>query len=404
LKDAWDGQKPHVPVLSDPTSGETVIKDRREPAAPLTAEAIRATFDATPAGTVGLEEEVMLLDPDTYELSPCAPAVMERLAGDARFKLELPASQLEIVSTPTASPADLRTQLIRAREVLSGASRGIAAPACAGVHPLSPGRGELNSGPRYERIVSEYAAVASRQLVCGLQVHVAPGAADRALAIYNAARSYLPLVAALAANAPFYEGRDTGLASVRPKLCDLLPRQGVPPAFASWDEYAQALNWGATSGAFPDPRAWWWELRPHPAYGTLEFRVPDAQRTVDEAIAVAAVVQALVQWLGARVDRGDQLRSAAIWRIEENRWSACRRGVQGVMADPQTGDPRPTQAVLTQLLDALEPVADHLGSGAYLSTARQMAQRNGALQQRRQAEEAGLVALPRWLAAGFLDG
>src|SRR5207302_7619401 len=132
---------------------------------------------------------------------------------------------------------------------------------------------ELNRLERYERTIREYGVRAQRQLVCALQVHVSVGDADGALAVYNAARSYLPLLAALAANAPFYEGHDTGLASVRPKLAELLPRQGVPPAIASWEAYAGALSWGAGTGAFPDPGMWWWELRPHPQFGTLEFRV-----------------------------------------------------------------------------------------------------------------------------------
>ena len=97
------------------------------------------------------------------------------------------------------------------------------------------------------------------------------GGHARTLAVYNALRSHLPELAALAANAPYYAGRDTGLASVRPKICDLLPRQGVPPAIPSWDAYVSALRWGAAAGALPEPGRWWWELRPHPDHGTLEL-------------------------------------------------------------------------------------------------------------------------------------
>ena len=118
--------------------------------------------------------------------------------------------------------------------------------------------------------------------------------------MYNAARAYLPWLAALAANAPFYEGQDTGLASVRAKIGELLPRQGVPPAFESWEEYAGALAWGARTGAFPGASSWWYELRLHPGFGTLELRVPDAQRTVGDATAIIAVAQALLAWLGQR--------------------------------------------------------------------------------------------------------
>src|SRR5213075_2861884 len=133
-----------------------------------------------------------------------------------------------------------------------------------------------------------------------LQVHVAPGDAERTLAVYNALRGHLPELAALAANAPFHAGRDTGFASVRPLIGGLLPRQGVPPAIPSWEAFAETLRWGRVAGAVPEPRRWWWELRPHLAFGTLELRVPDAQTTVADAAAVAAFVHALVARLGER--------------------------------------------------------------------------------------------------------
>ncbi len=197
------------------------------------------------------------------------------------------------------------------------------------MHPFSSGVGELNAGERYEHTRAEYGHVATRQLVCALQVHVALGGAERTLAVYNGLRAYLPLLAALAANAPFYEGRDCGLASVRPKLSELLPRQGVPPPIPSWAHYAELLRWGRRSGTFRDPRTWWWELRPHTLYGTLEFRVPDAQSTVADAAAVTAVAYGLVHWLAARHDAGESLPTVETWRIEENRWSACRHGTPG---------------------------------------------------------------------------
>ena len=120
--------------------------------------------------------------------------------------------------------------------------------AAAAVHPFSSPAGELNQFERYGHTLAEYGPVARRQLVCALHVHVAVGSADETLAVYNAARSYLPLIAGLAANGPIYAGADTGLASVRPKLCELLPRQGVPPALGSWEELAAAYRWGAAAG------------------------------------------------------------------------------------------------------------------------------------------------------------
>jgi carboxylate-amine ligase len=223
------------------------------------------------------------------------------------------------------------------------------------------------------------------------------------LAVYNAARSYLPLLAALAANAPFYEGVDTGLASVRPKLAELLPRQGIPPQIDSWSTYFETLAWGASSGAFPDPATWWWELRVHPGFGTLEFRVPDAQSTVGDAAAIAAVVHALAAWLGARHDADDLAEPDPSWRIEENRWSACRDGVQGEMADLRTGQRQPTRACLEQLFDALQQAASALGCEPELVRARELAVVNGAMAQRQVSANRGIAQVARWLSERFLD-
>jgi carboxylate-amine ligase len=220
--------------------------------------------------------------------------------------------------------------------------------------------------------------------------------------VYNAARAYLPWLAALAANAPFYEGLDTGLASVRAKIGELLPRQGVPPAFESWEAYAGALAWGATTGAFPDSSSWWYELRLHPRFGTLELRVPDGQSTVGHAAAIAAVAQALLAWLGERHDSGDLGPPAPTWRIEQNRWWACRRGVDGFMANLDTGAVRPTREWLGELLDTLEPAASRLGAADGFARVRELAECNGALSQRQAAARAGISHVPGWLASQFL--
>jgi carboxylate-amine ligase len=378
-----------------------VTAENRPP--PPSAAALRATFDSVPAYTVGIEDEVMLLDPDTLELTARAEEVLSLLAGDQRFKPELPASQLEIVTPPSQRVADAARALLEARTDLADRAAGRVLLAAAGVHPFSPGTGELNTTPRYEHTIREYGPVARRQLVCALQVHVSVGDADAALAVYNAARSYLPWLAGLAANAPFYEGRNTGLASVRPKLAELLPRQGVPPIFDSWEAYADTLRWGAVTGAYPDARSWWWELRLHREFGTLEFRVPDGQSTVADAACIAAVTQALVVWLAERHHAGESLHVSPTWQIEQNRWSACRRGVEGTMVDLRTGEVHATRASLEGLLETLEPVATRLEAEPWLRHAHAMVQLNGAMAQREAAGGGGTLALTRWLAERFRE-
>jgi carboxylate-amine ligase len=218
--------------------------------------------------------------------------------------------------------------------------------------------------------------------------------------VYNGLRPWLPLIAALAANAPFHEGRDTGMASIRPQIATLLPRQGIPPALPSWEVFSAALAWSAAAGAVPDPRRWWWELRPHPAFGTLELRVPDAQTTVEDAAAVAALAHTLVAWLAARHDAGERLETAATWRLEENRWSAARWGMDAELADLATGARVPARERLGALVAELAPVAQELGCGAELASVELLAAANGAVRQREVAAAAGgdAHALTGWLA------
>lgn len=373
----------------------------REQALSSTAAGLRAAFEDTGGMTIGIEEELMLLDPQDLGLKSCAEELLARLGPDPRFRRELPAAQIEIGTPPARDVHELGMELREARRTLHAAAAGLAVPAAAGAHPSSPGRGQLNHHPAYAHTLSEYAPVAPRQLVFALQVHVAVGGADRSLAVYNSARDYLPLLAAMAAAAPFYEGRDTGLASVRPMLCRLLPRQGMPPPLPTWESYAAALRWGAEAGFLAGKGSWWWELRLHPRHGTLEFRVPDAQRTVEDVLAVVAVVQALVAWLAERYDEGERQLPTETWRIEENRWSACRHGVEGRMVDLVTGEATETRSELFRLLERVTPHARRLGAERHLARARELVERNAAIDQREVATE-GIDRLLPWLRDGFL--
>jgi carboxylate-amine ligase len=340
----------------------------------------------------------MLLDPDSLDLAPVAPEVLARLDGDSRFKGELPASQIEIVTEPARTVGQAISALAQSRADLAAACDGLALPATAGVHPFAGAEGELVESERYAGIRAEYGAIAERQLVAALQVHVAVGDARRTLAVYNGLREHLPELAALAANARFYGGGDSGLASVRPKIAEGLPRQGMPPPIRSWEELAEELRWGAAAGAVPEPRLWWWELRPNPAFGTIEVRVPDAQTTIADATGIASCVHALVSALAQAEPSGSPTRT---WRLEENRWSAARHGVEGTMADLETGEREPTRARLGRLLDRSEAAS---AEPELLREARRLVESNGAIRQRELVDELGVPGLTGWLAAHFLDG
>ena len=365
---------------------------------------LHAAFAGDSPLTVGIEEELMLLDPGSLDLAPVADEVLACLGDDGRFKPELPAAQLESITEPTRTVAQATAQLAESRAALADVVAGVARPAAAGAHPFASVEGTLNPAPVYRVTREEYGPFARRQLVFGLHVHVRVSGARRAVAVFNALRSYLPELAALAANAPYHGGQDTQMASIRPKISEGLPRQGVPAPVADLDELAGALRWGQAAGVVPDPRRWWWELRLHPVLGTVEVRVADQQTTVGETAAVAGTVHALVADLAARIEAGETLTVHPTWRIAENRWSAARHGLAGTLADLDTGARRPTRERVLELLAGLEATAARLGCREEISAAIRLAHENGAERQRRIAHEPNpdLRALAAWLADQFL--
>jgi len=367
----------------------------------LDTDQLRSSFDAGGSPTVGIEEELMLLDPGTLDLAPRASEVLEALAGDPRFKGELPAAQIELISDPCETVGEAAAQVLAARARLAEVATPLL-PAGAGAHPFAAAEGELSADPSYAFTREEYGPVAPRQLVFGLHVHVKIGGPERALAVYNTLRSHLPELAALAANAPFHAGVDTGFASIRPKLSELLPRQGVPPAFDDMDELAEALRFGREAGTYPEARMWWWELRLHPVLGTVELRVPDQQATVADTAAVAAVGHALAVALAERHDAGEPLPVHPSWKIAENRWSAARHGLAGTLADLDSGEPMPARRRVMGLIESLVPTAERLGCPAELEAAVALAAKNGAERCRATAKRGGLRAVAEELAGQFL--
>jgi glutamate---cysteine ligase / carboxylate-amine ligase len=374
---------------------------RIQTALPLDADSLQARFATDRPLTVGVEEELMVLDPETYDLAPRAAAVLERVPEELPVKLEFPASQLEIFTPARERFDELESDLLSARRGLALSLEGAARLMAAGTHPFAETEGALNTAKRYERMEREYGTVARRQLVCGLHIHLAIGGPERTLAVYNAARSHLPELAALAANAPFYGGADSGMASVRPLVSAQLPRQGIPPAYESFKQLAADLQWGARAERLDGFGGWWWEMRLHPLFGTLEIRVPDAQTRVHDALAVVVVSSALLLWLAARHDADDLPAPAPSWRIAENRWSAARHGADGQLADLETGVLRATTELIAERLEQIAPLATALGGGDAIERARGLLECGGADRQRKLAAELGLRGLVETLADEF---
>ena len=365
---------------------------------PTAVFAVQRRFDHAPALTVGVEEEVILLDPETFLPADAVEDVLAWLDGDPRFKPELRCAQLELVTPPASTVADVARELAAARRILAERLRDRIRFAALGTHPSSTTMSAVTPTRRFREIGEELRWLARAALPSGLHVHVAVNGAERALAVYNAFRSYLPEIAALAANSPFYEGRDTGMASTRLKLREDHPRSGIPPAFDSWNAYTDFVAWGARGAVIRDPSYHWWDLRLNVSYGTVEIRVADTQTRVDDAAAIAALCQSLAASLADRYDAGDRLHVHDTHRIAENRWRAVRDGVVGELVDLDTGAPFATRERLRDLVGELEPYAVSLGCERELGHALGLVTANGAVRQRAIAAAVGVDRLAGWLS------
>lgn len=359
---------------------------------------LRAGFDGPTTPTVGVEEEFLLVDPATGDPRWDAVEVCAGLA-DARFKLELPAAQIEHVTVPHGDLGALAASLRAARADLVARVPGMGF-ASAGFHPVADRIAHVPDDPRYRETLASHPWAAPQQLVGALQVHVAIRPADVALAVHDALRSHLPELVALAASAPFHGGADTGLASVRPLISTLLPRQGVPPAWRTWERYAETVGWMDAAGV-ADERRLWWEVRLRPPFGTIELRAMDSQPTAGRAAALVALAAALTVRLADRARDGEPLPVHRTERIAENRWHALHDGNRAMLADLDTGELQPLDVRVGRLLDDVAPVAERLGGGALLDGVRDLLRANGADAMRAAAAERGIDGVAPWLAEVF---
>ncbi|HEY4895985.1 MAG TPA: YbdK family carboxylate-amine ligase, partial [Solirubrobacteraceae bacterium] len=249
--------------------------------------------------TVGVEEEVMLLEPSDWSLASRADLVIERLRGElaAHASPETHGSALELRTDPHATVAQALAQLQRLRAALLQELHplGLSA-AVAGMHPFASWQDtEISQGERYRFLYGSMRELARREPTFALHVHVAVEDPERAIQAANRMRSHLPLLLALSANSPFWQGRDTGLASARTPLFQAFPRVGIPRAFADYQDYVETIDLLIRCEAFPEPTFLWWDVRLQPRFGTIEVRVMDAQTTAEDSAALSALVQCLVR-------------------------------------------------------------------------------------------------------------
>ncbi|HZB75056.1 MAG TPA: YbdK family carboxylate-amine ligase [Solirubrobacteraceae bacterium] len=361
--------------------------------------------------TLGLEEEVMLLEPHHWALASRIDDVLPTLPPEIaeHAAAETHGSALELFTAPhttaaaaAAELADLRTGLAESLEPL-----GLRA-AVAGTHPFAQWNDvEVSPGARYQTIYDSMRELARREPTFALHVHVAVPDEESAVQALRGMRTHVPMLLALAANSPFWQGRDTGLAAARVPIFGTFPRVGIPRPFADYADYVEAIDVLLRSGAFPEPTFLWWDVRLQPKFGTLEVRIMDAQTRAADNAALAALVQCLV-----RMEATDGYAHPAIADrpevLDENRFLATRDGTRADFIDPERDGRRPVRDILDELLAACAPHAAALGCEAELATIPALAAEPGDHRQRliagvRQGDAVGpaLGRLVSALAAGF---
>lgn len=355
--------------------------------------------------TVGVEEEYQLLDARTGELKSRARYVIAGDWADA-LKAEMQEHTVEVETGVCEATTCIRDDLARLRftAAVAAEAQGLRI-AAAGTHPYSPAEGHaFNPAPVYQELREEYRRLAESQAIFGMHVHVGvPRGTDRAR-VANVARLHLPLLLALTASSPYFEGRDTGHASYRSVLWRRWPRTGAPPRFRDDAEYAALVRWLVQSGRIDGPGRLYWDLRPHHLYPTVEVRIPDCTPRLDDAIAAAALTRVIVAGAAEGLLDDTPLPDALVQTLlSDNAWRASRYGPEAMLADMESAGPRTitvADAVL-RLAERLEPVAAALGEGEEIARLPELIARGCAADaiRRRAAEmdgDLGRVAL--WLA------
>jgi carboxylate-amine ligase len=352
--------------------------------------------------TVGIEEEVMLLDAGTWSMAgridEVLAAVPSRLA--TRVSAETHACVLELKTAPHARVTGVATELADLRRSLDGVLRhrlGLR-PAVAGMHPLAlEADVALARSPRHRAVGSTTRALARREPTMALHVHVAVPDGQAAVRALDGLRDDLPLLLALSANSPFWRGVDSGFASMRTPVFSMFPRVGIPRRFGRYANYVRAVDTMLRSGAIPEPGFLWWDARLQPRLGTIEVRIMDAQTSVGDVAALVAVVQCLV----VRHAGTGATRTTAPEVLDENRFLAARDGMRAELIDESMVVRRPAADMLAELLDPCRPLAADLGCAAELAGAELLAADPGDVRQRRVAARDGLARVPERLSDAF---
>ena len=346
--------------------------------------------------TLGIEWEVQLIDAQTRLLRQDASLVLAGLRGlqesgeHPKMRHELMQSTVEVVTGICGTVAEAKADLaMTIKELQRTAEQHGIVLAAAGTHPLSDWRdAKMAPSQRYSELVEQLQWPARRLQTMATHVHIGLRDADRAMPIINALAAYLPHLLALTASSPYWSGIDTGLASCRSIVFGSLPNTGPPPGLPDWKSFEDYMGTQLRAGTIRTIKEVWWDVRPHPDFGTIETRIADAVPTLREIGMLAAMVQCLVQLFDTQLDRGYQLPSRPSWVLRDNKWRATRYGLDAVVITDDSGATAPLRDEVFELLRDLEPVAWRLGCVEELAVASEVLEYGASSERQRAAHAA----------------
>ncbi|MCB1120153.1 MAG: glutamate--cysteine ligase [Verrucomicrobiae bacterium] len=344
------------------------------------------SFNGNRAHSLGVELELQLVDASTFALKSGVNQILEAMdAKDSRWiKPELMQCYVEINTEVCHTVSDVRTDLAAKLQQLRKAALGLDTRLFwAGTHPFSPWyEQQITPNDRYYKLVEKMQDTARRLVTYGMHVHVGVDTGDKAIMLVDRLLRYLPLLLSLSANSPFWNGRNTGLHSYRSKIMETLPAAGLPPLMRNWSEYLWVLNHSVETGFINSIREIWWDIRPHPHFGTVEVRICDMPPNLDDVIGITALIQCLVARLSKQIDEGVYQYDAHPMMVQQNKWKACRYGLTSTLVDPTSHQPMQSREMIVKLVDFLLPTAKELQCHEELEWIKKMVERpNGAERQ-----------------------
>ncbi len=347
--------------------------------------ASRIPFTHCPRPTLGVEIELQIIDPESCNLKSASLDILHRLNGDDRIKQELTQSTVEVITGVCENVGEIRQDLKGSLERLYrvGDELGVAF-ASAGTHPFAQWREQaIYPDARYHRLVDTIQWPARRLIIYGLHVHVGVESGEKAIAICNAITRFIPHLLALSASSPYIDFEDSGLASVRSKIFEGLPTAGLPFRLPNYSGFQSFMNALLNAGAIQTIREIWWDIRPHPSFGTIEVRICDAPSTLTEACALTAFIQCLVVWLSEAYDHGDMPELLMPWIVRENKWRATRFGLDADVIVDNAGTRTPVKADLARTLNHLKAFAVRLGCVSELQAIDDILDRGASYERQR---------------------